>query len=114
MRGKLVRGAELDAEARFFRILGDPTRLQIIRLLDGGEKSVGELVRAVGQPQPRVSTHLACLRFCRLVATERRGKEVYYRLTIRGFGELVDGTADLIEPLSEWLAQCQRIGPDWV
>src|SRR5260370_42561164 len=67
---------DVTAAARFFRVLGDPTRLKILELLGEGERTVGECVSAVGQPQPRVSTHLACLRHCGFVSTERRGPEV--------------------------------------
>ncbi len=72
------------ALARFFRVLGDPTRLRILELLQGGERTVGEIVAAVGQPQPRVSTHLACLRHCGFVTAERRGREVVYRPVLEG------------------------------
>ena len=102
------------AAARFFRVLGDPTRLRILELLEGGERSVGQLVAAVGQPQPRVSTHLACLRHCGFVTTERRGKEVIYRLALGGLGEILDGSAEVMAPLAERLATCTRIGPEWV
>lgn len=69
--------------ARFFRVLGDPTRVRALRLLldaPTGEYSVGELVEALGAPQSRVSTHLGCLRWCGLVLTRREGKQVYYRI----------------------------------
>ena len=102
------------AAARFFRVLGDPTRLRILKLLEDGERSVGQLVDAVGQPQPRVSTHLACLRHCGFVTTERRGKEVIYRLAVAGLDEILEGAAEVMSPLAERLATCTRIGPDWV
>jgi DNA-binding transcriptional ArsR family regulator len=102
------------AAARFFRVLGDPTRLYILELLEEGERSVGELVDAVGQPQPRVSTHLACLRHCGFVETERRGKEIVYRLALHGLVRIVDQADTALEPIEERLATCTRIGPDWV
>jgi len=43
-----------------------------VQLLEERELTVSELVAAVGQPQPRVSTHLACLRHCGFVTTGRR------------------------------------------
>lgn len=64
MSASLTLAIDVRTGARFFRVLGDPTRLRILELLHRGERSVGELVAAVGQPQPRVSTHLACLRQC--------------------------------------------------
>ncbi len=102
------------AAARFFRVLGDPTRLRILELLEDGEHSVGQLVAAVGQPQPRVSTHLACLRHCGFVTGERRGKEVIYRLALGGLGEILEDSAQVMAPLAERLATCERIGPDWM
>ncbi len=104
---------ETSAAARFFRVLGDPTRLKILELLGEGERTVGQLVSAVGQAQPRVSTHLACLRHCGFVSTERRGKEVVYRLALTGLDGIMDRAADAMAPIAEQLATCTRIGPDW-
>lgn len=114
MYSVIVAPADRIAAARFFRVLGDPTRLQILELLEDGERTVGELVSATGQPQPRVSTHLACLRHCGFVSTERRGKEVVYRLELRGVDRIVARAGSALEPVAERLATCTRIGPDWV
>ena len=69
-----------DFAARFFKGLGDPTRVLILRVLLDGEKNVTELVRLIGSPQGRVSTHLAHLRWCGMVVARRDGRSVYYRL----------------------------------
>jgi len=105
---------DVTAAARFFRVLGDPTRLKILELLGERERTVGELVSSVAQPQPRVSTHLACLRHCGFVSTERRGKEVVYRLALNGLDGIVDRASEAMLPITERLATCTRIGPDWV
>jgi ArsR family transcriptional regulator, cadmium/lead-responsive transcriptional repressor len=103
------------AAARFFRVLGDPTRLKILELLsEEGECTVGELVSATEQTQPRVSTHLACLRHCGFVTAERRGKEVVYRLALDGLDRIMDRAADAMAPIADRLATCTRIGPEWV
>ncbi len=114
MYSTILAPTDRAAAARFFRVLGDPTRLHILELLEEQERTVGELVSAVGQPQPRVSTHLACLRHCGFVETERRGKEVVYRLALRGLDQIVDEADVALEPIAERLATCTRIGPDWV
>ncbi len=115
MISELTTRVDPAAAARFFRVLGDPTRLRILELLEDGERSVGQLIAAVGQPQPRVSTHLACLRHCGFVTAERRGKEVIYRLAIDGLGDqILERAAEVIAPLVERLATCTRIGPGWV
>src|SRR5437879_694569 len=100
--------------ARFFRVLGDPTRLRILEQLEQGERTVGELIVAVAQPQPRVSTHLACLRHCGFVTTEKRGREVVYRLALGGLDRVLADSATALAPVAERLATCTRIGPDWV
>src|SRR5262249_8232522 len=102
------------AAARFFRVLGDPTRLHILDVLGDGERTVGELVSATGQPQPRVSTHLACLRHCGFVSARPRGKDIVSRLALTGPDRIVGRADNALEPIAERLATCTRIGPDWV
>jgi DNA-binding transcriptional ArsR family regulator len=61
--------------------LSDGTRLRLLVLLSDGERSVQELERATGLPQPSVSHHLGLLRAGKLVVATRRGKQVFYRLS---------------------------------
>ncbi|MDP9366373.1 MAG: metalloregulator ArsR/SmtB family transcription factor, partial [Chloroflexota bacterium] len=92
----LVIESELTAQrqeitAKFFHGLSDLTRLRIVELLlDEGEKNVGELVSILGQPQSRVSNHLACLRWCGYVDSRREGKFVYYRVSDPRVRQLLD------------------------
>jgi len=102
------------AAARFFRVLGDPTRLRILELLGDGPRTVGELIEATHQSQPRVSTHLACLRHCGFVETERRGKQVMYSLTLASLDALLDRAVTAMSPIAGRLETCSRIGPDWM
>ncbi len=67
--------------AKFFRGLGDPTRVRILQLVLERERTVGELVEETGVLQGRLSSHLACLRWCGFVAARREGRQVYYRIT---------------------------------
>src|SRR5262249_14490831 len=73
-----------DLVAKYFRGLGDPTRLRILELLRSeGELSVGALVERLGLPQPHVSNHLACLRWCGFVEARREGRLVFNRIADR-------------------------------
>lgn len=104
---------DLTAAARFFRVLGDPTRLQILHLLAAGERDVTSMVAALGGSQSRVSNHLACLRWCRVVTAERRGRQVIYRIADPEIVELVTATAGLLDDdRRQALACCKRIGAD--
>ena len=66
--------------ARVFAGISEPARLHILLLLLDSECNVSELVSRTGVSQGRVSIHLQCLRHCGFVASERRGKFVYYRV----------------------------------
>src|SRR3989442_12349890 len=114
MNSALSLSTDATGAARFFRVLGEATRLRIIDALTDGERSVGELVDLVGEAQPRISTHLACLRHCGFVTTERRGKEVVYRLALQGLDSVVNHATESLRPIAERLASCTRIGPEWV
>lgn len=97
--------------ARFFRIFGDPTRLAIIGLLLDGPHTVTELVEKTGAHRSRVSNHLACLRWCKFVSDERRGRSVVYTVIDSRVAELFSLAERLTEQNAEHLASCQRIGP---
>jgi DNA-binding transcriptional ArsR family regulator len=72
---------EADLIAKYFRVLGDRTRLRIVELVAEGERSVGELARLLDEPQPKVSNHLACLRWCGFVTTRREHRTIHYSLS---------------------------------
>jgi DNA-binding transcriptional ArsR family regulator len=116
VRAGTLRRPITDPEAlsRYFRVLGDPTRLRIVEALVERERTVSELVELLGAPQSRVSNHLACLRWCRFAESERRGRTVVYRIADERVAELVGLAASLAEPNCDHLASCQRIGPDWI
>ncbi len=65
--------------AKFFNGFANSTRLSILLLLaQRGEMKVGELVRELGAPQPRVSDHLRCLAWCGYVRVRREGRNAFY------------------------------------
>jgi DNA-binding transcriptional ArsR family regulator len=98
-----------DIVAKYFRGLGDRTRLRILELLADGERSVGELVEFTGEPQPKVSNHLACLRWCGFVASRREYRTVYYRVADPRVLELIRLARGLLEDNAEHVAACRTI-----
>lgn len=109
-----ARDVGAEALSRYFRVLGDPTRLRIIEALLERERTVSDLVELLGAPQSRVSNHLACLRWCLLVESERRGRTVVYRVADERVSQVLGLAASLAEPNCDHLALCKRIGPDWI
>jgi DNA-binding transcriptional ArsR family regulator len=60
--------------------IAEPTRRRIVEAVLDGERSVGELVEAVGMHQPGVSRHLKVLRDAGLVEVRRDAQRRLYRL----------------------------------
>lgn len=84
-----VPDAILGEVAERFRLLGDGTRLRMLRVLaQRGEVAVGELAKAVGCSQANVSKHLRLLAAARMVRRRAEGTMAYYRLTDPSVGEL--------------------------
>jgi DNA-binding transcriptional ArsR family regulator len=72
----------LEYVAERFRVLGDSTRLGIIRtLLDDGEQSVGQLVDQLGTSQANVSKHLRILHDAKIVTRRPEGTSAFYSVT---------------------------------
>lgn len=93
--------------ADVFNAIAEARRRDIIDVLGReGEKPVGDLVLALGLPQPCVSKHLAVLREVGIVAVERRGRERVYRLNA---GEL-RAVHDWVKSFERhWSQQLDRI-----
>lgn len=99
-----------DLVAKYFRGLGDPSRLRILQLLqDEGELSVGELVERLGLPQPKVSNHLACLRWCGFIEARREGRTVYNRIADSRVEGMLALAHSLLSDNAEHVAACCRI-----
>ena len=69
-------------------VIADPTRRRILDAVRGGERSVTELVDAVGMHQPGVSRHLKVLREAGLVEVRRDAQRRLYRLRVEPLREL--------------------------
>jgi DNA-binding transcriptional ArsR family regulator len=69
----------LDTLTQSLKLLTDPTRLRLLKLLDGEELSVAEIAASLNLAQPRVSTHLARLKEAGWVTDRRAGVSAFYR-----------------------------------
>ncbi len=72
----------LRGEAAVFKALGHPARLQVVMELAGGERCVCDLVALTGLGWSTVSRHLAVLKSVGVIADEKRGLQVFYRLQL--------------------------------
>lgn len=84
-------------QAKIFKALGHPSRLLMVDALKDGEKCVCDLQRLVGDDLSTVSKHLSVLREAGVVASEKRGTNIYYRLALCCLGSFLTCTSQLIE-----------------
>jgi DNA-binding transcriptional ArsR family regulator len=101
---------EPELVAKYFRALGDETRVRIVRLLEQhGELSVGALTDELCLAQPKVSNHLACLRWCGFVTARREGRRVLYAIADERVRLLLALSQALLADNAEHVACCQRV-----
>jgi len=75
-------------------------------LREEGSLTVGEIVERLELPQPTVSTHLSCLRWCGFVSTRREHRLVYNEISDGRVLELLDLGAALLNENAEHVASC--------
>jgi ArsR family transcriptional regulator len=73
--------AALKRQAEVFKALGHPGRMAIVHALGDGEICACDLATAAGCAASTASRHLTVLRHAGLIADERRGQQIFYRLT---------------------------------
>lgn len=99
-----VRPSLSEVKADLFKGLAHPVRIRVLELLhdaEPGELSVGELLAQTGLEASHLSQHLAVLRRYRLVESDRRGSQVYYRLAYASVGGLLDVSRALLDEVLE-------------
>lgn len=81
-----------------FNAIAEPRRRQIVDfLMDGRERSVGDVVVRIRLTQPAVSKHLGVLRKVGVVEVSKRGKHRMYRLN-----------AKELKPVHDWVKEYER------
>ncbi len=81
----------VEPAARRFAMLGDPTRLRVLRtLLEDGELSVGAIAERTGTSRFNASGHLNRLATVGLASRRRAGTTIYYRVADANLGHVCD------------------------
>jgi len=94
-------------QARFLRCIGEPTRLQLLKLLAEGEKCVGELASILNKEQSLISHHLRAFKECNIVKDRQEAQKVYYKLTNVRLARLIIDSEALMKELA--LCKCQEV-----
>lgn len=96
--------------AYLFRALGDPTRLEVLGILEEeGPLSVSEICKRLGKEQNLISHHLGCLRNCGFVKTERKGRNIIYSLRDEKVLEILRIADTHIVDVLEGILSCEVV-----
>ncbi len=72
-----------------FKALNDPTRREILQLLQERDMTAGEIVERFKISGPSISHHLDLLKQAKLVIAEKEGQYIYYSLNTTVVDEIV-------------------------
>ncbi len=67
--------------SRYFSVLSEPTRLNILHALCDGECSVGDIVIATESTQTNISRHLKLMYDARILSRRKEGTAVFYKIS---------------------------------
>lgn len=96
--------------AKFFNGFSNSTRLSVLLLLaQRGEMKVGDLVKELNAPQPRISDHLRCLSWCGYVRVRREGRNAYYSVADDRVLEMLALGQALLRDNLEHVESCDTI-----
>ena len=76
----LLSEKAVESVADFFKVLSEPSRIQILYHLHSGEMTVSELVDATGLGQANISKHLKMLTQAGILNRTPNGVSVYYKI----------------------------------
>ena len=81
--------AQTERLAGIFKALGHPVRLRLALMLLEGERCVCELHAGSERDISTISSHLSILKNSGVLASEQRGKNIFYRLCCPCLGDLI-------------------------
>ena len=102
------RLAKLNVKANVLKAMAHPSRLCIVEELAKRERCVCELTEMIGADMSTVSKHLTVLKQAGIVADEKRGAMVFYRLRVPCLGKLFETVDSVLECSARELAAASQ------
>jgi ArsR family transcriptional regulator len=96
-KNKNIKQMVYEGQANVLKALGQPTRLQILDLLKGGERCVCEIFPAIHQEQANVSKHLSILKQAGILESRKDGLRIIYRIKAPEVLTLLSGVSKLLK-----------------
>ena len=102
------RLAKLNVKAHVLKAMAHPSRLCIVEELAKRERCVCELTEMIGADMSTVSKHLTVLKHAGIVADEKRGAMVFYRLRVPCLGKLFATVESVLECSARELTEASK------
>jgi len=93
-------------QADVCKTMANPVRMEIIYALKEGEKTVSELVEAMGLNKSNVSQHLAILKSAEVVDARRDGQNIFYSIANE---KILEACRLMREVLTEQISKKQKL-----
>ena len=86
-----------EIHAEMCKVFSNPTRLEILNLLRDKEMSVTELIEKTKLSQANISQHLAIMKYKGIVLSNRKGKNIYYKVAVPKIIKAFDIIREVLE-----------------
>lgn len=94
---KIINEETMSKVSSLFKVISDPTRINILYALKESSLSVTELTQALNMSQSAISHQLKVLRDANLVINQKKGKEVIYSLADSHVYEIFNQAIEHVE-----------------
>lgn len=98
---------QLQLQSKLFKGFADKSRLAILKTILTGPKTVSDISYATKLSQPNTSIHLACLLECDLVRKEKKGREVFYRISTKEIKKVIEGAQNILNKHGKEIYKCR-------
>jgi DNA-binding transcriptional ArsR family regulator len=98
----------MELKVKFVRGFGDKTRLQILKCIKEGEKTVSQIVGELQGSQSNISQHLACLKGCGIIVGRQESKFIYYALRNEQVKQLLDMFDKVLSQVQTEVSLCEH------
>jgi len=101
-----MKSNQTQLEAKLFKGFADKSRLLILETISDGPKTVTEIVEETKLSQPNTSAHLACLLDCGLVKNKKKRREVFYQVSMKEIGVMLNTARKILSKHSKEINKC--------
>lgn len=98
-----IKKPDFEKRAKILKAMAHPTRLWIIEELYYGEKCVCEFVDKIDADFSTISKHFSVLKKAGIVDSQKKGKQVYYRLKVPCILQFMGCVEAVIESQSKFI-----------